>query len=81
MQIFLQNLTLLGAAALFRFGLHLSSESPQAVAGNGSRPFPASVASNPFRRILAGTGVATMHILSSIIRIPQSLLEHNQVIP
>lgn len=60
MQIFLQILTLLGAVALFLFGLNLLSGGLQKVAGDGLRSFLASMTSNPFKRILTGIGVTAV---------------------
>jgi len=57
MQIFIQLLTLLGAVALFLFGLSLLSGGLQKVAGDGLRSFLASMTSNPLKRILTGLGV------------------------
>jgi len=57
MQILIQVLTLLGAVALFLFGLSLLSGGLQKVAGDGLRAFLASMTSNPLKRILTGLGV------------------------
>jgi len=54
MDIVLQILTLLGAVALFLFGLSLLSGGLQKVAGDGLRSFLASMTSNPFKQILTG---------------------------
>lgn len=54
MQVVLQIFTLLGALALFLYGMTLMSESLQKVAGNGLRNFLASMTSNPLKRILTG---------------------------
>lgn len=53
----LQILTLLGAVALFLFGLSLLSGGLQKVAGDGLRSFLASMTSNSFKQIITGIGV------------------------
>lgn len=54
MNMVLQLFTLLGALALFLYGMTLMSESLQKVAGDGLRDFLASMTSNPFKRVLTG---------------------------
>ena len=60
MDIVLQILTLLGAVALFLFGLSELSGGLQKVAGNGLRSFLASMTSNPFKQIITGIGVTAI---------------------
>lgn len=57
MQILVQFVTLIGAVALFLFGLSLLSVGLQKVAGDGLRSFLASMTSNSFRRLITGVGV------------------------
>lgn len=60
MQSFLLVLTLLGAVAMFLFGLSLLSGGLQKIAGEGLRSFLASMTSNPLKRIITGIGVTAV---------------------
>ncbi len=63
MQIVIQIFTLLGALALFLYGMTLMSEGLQKTAGNKLRSLLASMTSNPFKRVL--TGVVITAIIQS----------------
>ncbi len=54
MDIFLQVLTLLGALAMFLYGMTMMSEGLQKAAGEKLRGLLASMTSNPFNQILTG---------------------------
>ncbi len=54
MQIVLQIFTLLGALALFLYGMTLMSEGLQKAAGNKLRSLLASMTSTPFKRVMTG---------------------------
>lgn len=60
MEIFLEILTLLGAVALFLFGLNMLSGGLQKVAGDGMRAFMASMTSSRIKGILTGIGVTAL---------------------
>lgn len=60
MQSFLLVLTLLGAVAMFLFGLSLLSGGLQKIAGDGLRTFLASMTSNPLKRVVTGIGVTAV---------------------
>lgn len=60
MHSFLLILTILGAVAMFLFGLSLLSGGLQKIAGDGLRSFLASMTSNSFKRVMTGIGVTAV---------------------
>lgn len=64
MQAVLQILTLLGALAMFLYGMTLMSEGLQKAAGDKLRSFLAAMTSTPFKRVLTGV-IITILIQSS----------------
>lgn len=63
MQILIQVLVLLGALAMFLYGMMLMSEGMQKAAGDSLRNFLNSMTSNPFKGIL--TGIIVTAIIQS----------------
>lgn len=58
--MFLQILTLLGALAMFLYGMILMSSGVQKAAGNRLRSILSKVTSNPFKGILTGFGITSI---------------------
>lgn len=60
MQIFLQVLTLLGAMAMFLYGMTLMSEGLQKAAGDKMRSFLAAMTSTRLKRVLTGICITAL---------------------
>ncbi len=56
----LQIFTLLGALAMFLYGMNLMSSGLQKAAGSRLRGFLSAMTSNPFKRVLTGLGVTAL---------------------
>ncbi len=56
----LQIFTLIGALAMFLYGMNLMSSGLQKAAGNRLRGFLSAMTSNPFKRVLTGLGITAI---------------------
>ncbi len=56
----LQLLTLLGALGMFLYGMNIMSSGLQKTAGNRLRNLLSAMTSNPFKRVLTGTGITAL---------------------